>query len=846
MHALLPTRPLLARTASLGTLRLIAAAIALTAVAYVLSWQILFNGLPHGDTLFHLHLTNFAASTFPGLPTWWYPWDGNGLPYREGYPLTAHWLAVAAARMGGTNLAGGIQIVDFLVSPICAIGVYVFCDWRLKRPLAGLIAGVLYLLSPMSWFGLYSLGVYTDQVSTMLFMPAMIALDMVATAWVAGHRGWDFRVAVVAFAILSSGVGLIGPAQWPGAVGAVLFYALVVPAGLRKRWLLVVTPALWVAAFSLAAFWFLPIRDYLGFTVVRTPALVFNSANLSLLHLDVVLQLHPLAPDFGDRFSLTPAASIPALFGALAAIWERRARVFVALLALALVFGTQQWALAPLGAVPFAQQFTGVVHRPAVLYLQFLVPILAGLGLVVVPQVVFGWVVDVLGLRHRVLVPVVVGAATRGSAFAAVTALIIGFAGYVDRNPGHLSYGPEQARIGDIWQRSPCDPGPACGFRDSPLADQLLSLDRWRSPQVGCFFTKCAEFERTQAALAAVFSQAPQRSGVNSDNYLLGMAFHEISGGASDYTYAGQLVTSEALNSWVVDNTLHQRGTVAKAQLAQVLGLDSIVLAGPSQLGQGKDYRALGWQRTAGSAIVDVYANPSPTGLAVQWPSGTNVLVVGASQASTADVYNNMFKYATGGLIPYSQGWLVRSRSSFVDDYSIAELSRYRALVLLGYRYHDHDAAWNLIDQYAQSGGAVFIETGWQFVDPDWDTTTVPAALPVSNLHWGALDPRAAVAVYGNPDSGWGSMAYQSTGWGEQRIFGALGRASPGQRRRPRRSRGLAAREGAGCVERDELAGPRRKCALDIRGRFCHRGVRLSVAIWQQSDRCSSRMAWQR
>ena len=832
---------------SLAALRLVVAAAILGVISYVLSWQILFDGLPRGDTLFHLHLTTFVASTFPALPTWWYPWDGNGLPFREGYPLISHWLAVAASRLDGTNLTGGIQIVDFLVSPLCALGVYAFCDWRLRRPLAGLIAGVLYLLSPMSWFGLYSLGIFTDQVSTVLFMPAMIALDAAASAWASGNRGWSFRAAIVAFCVFSTGVGLVAPAQWPGALAAVPFYALAIPAAARKSWLFAVTPGLLLVSGLLAMFWVFPIRDYLGFIASRSPALVFNPADLSLLHLDTVLQLHPLSPNSDDRYSLTPAASIPALLGLVAAIWERRARVLVVLVAFALVFGTQGWALAPLGLIPNAQQFTGVVHRPAVLYLQFFVPVLGGLGLVLVPQALLSRLARKAGPTGTRRAPYsvrVAQAAASSIAMVALAALVLGFAGYVDKNPGHLSYGPVQADMRDIWQShdSTCpypgggdnplckskllsaafsvtelsaacrdaqgrvrsdvalcgaigDPDhpnsnvpdsvvhealswctgsadPICRARYSSLADQLLDPSQWRAPAVGCSLTTCREFQRSLASLQSAFPQAPQRAAVNSDNYMLGMAFHEISGGASDYTYAGQLVPSEALNSWLVDNTLHSRGTAVKAELAEVLGLDTVALAGPSQLGLADDYRALGWQLVGQTDSVEVFRNPSPRGLAQEWPSGSNILVIGASQSSSADVYNDMFKYATSGRIPYSEGWLVRGRSPYIDDYSAAELSSYRAVVLLGYRYHDHDAAWNRVDQYAMAGGRVYVETGWQYVNPDWNSTTAPPALPVTDLHWGALDQNAPVTVAGVTDPAWGSMSYQGSGWGASSSTG--------------------------------------------------------------------------
>jgi hypothetical protein len=108
----------------------------------------------------------------------------------------------------------------------------------------------------------------------------------------------------------------------------------------------------------------------------------------------------------------------------------------------------------------------------------------------------------------------------------------------------------------------------------------------------------------------------------------------------------------------------------------------------------------------------------------------------------------------------------VRGPSPYIDDYSQQELDSYGAVVLLGYRYHDYNTAWHQIDQFAQAGGRVYAETGWQFVDPDWNASAAPAVLPVSNLHWAALDQSAPVSVQGAADPTWGSLSYQGSGWG--------------------------------------------------------------------------------
>src|SRR5438105_13528258 len=126
--------------------------------------------------------TNWFASGFPAID-WWYRWDAGGVPYHEGYPLAVHWLTVALSRIARLGLSNAMQVLQFAITPLCAIGVYAFCALRLKRPLVGLVAGGLYLLSPMVWTFLVDWGFYANQAGTVLFMPILIALDVFFEQW---------------------------------------------------------------------------------------------------------------------------------------------------------------------------------------------------------------------------------------------------------------------------------------------------------------------------------------------------------------------------------------------------------------------------------------------------------------------------------------------------------------------------------------------------------------------------------------------------------------------------------------------------------------------------------------
>jgi len=197
-------------TLILGALRLVIAAVIILAIAYALSWQILYFGPVGSDTLFHLHLARWIDSSFPGLH-WWYRWDDHGIGYREGYPLAAHWIAVAVSRLSSLDLTQVMQVMQFAITPLSALGVYVFCAWRLRHPLAGLVAGIAYLLSPLSWTFLVDWGFFSNQAGTVLFMPFMCALDVFFDEWSSGRRAWQWRLAAFATIGLVAMTGLVAP-----------------------------------------------------------------------------------------------------------------------------------------------------------------------------------------------------------------------------------------------------------------------------------------------------------------------------------------------------------------------------------------------------------------------------------------------------------------------------------------------------------------------------------------------------------------------------------------------------------------------------------------------------------
>ncbi len=833
----------LARSGAFGALRLALAATLFVAVAYILSWQLLLGGMAGSEAPFHLHLIEWVAPAFPNLP-WWYPWDGMGVSFREAYPLAAHWMAVAVSRLLSVNVEGGAQVVQFALMPVTATGLYAFFDWRMRRPLIGLAAGLLFLLSPIGWVEWTHFGLYASWVGMVFFPPSLIALDGFFFAWLTGDRGWRFRISAASFIVLTTAMGVVSPHILAAPLIVAVAYVAALPRGSARRvwgWLLVAVPALYVGVVLLSAFWLGAEIQYLA--VVRShwagAGTSFDAGRLSQFDIASILSLHAIRDgNVNDLYSVSPAVLLPALFAIPLAWSDARARFLLVTLVLGTVLMAVPDLFSPLFVVPGFKEFGVVVHRPFQLLVAVAAPALGAMGIFEAgPRLL----ANVAALRRSwspairsvavVVLPVVL--------LAALTTDVVAFAGRVEGG-AQLAYGPSLPHapaLGDLWMRHPTDAcapvlsgfsalcgdanlratfsiqqlvsacrdasgrgrtdvpvcrglrlqdaqsigwsgnstlvaqtvtwcqsqsDPVCNALYTPIAQQLLDPRQWRQPAITCELD-CPARKQALAAFGAIFSSPPARAELNSNIGPLDMDFHGLVGGGITHSYNDQVLPSRELSSWLEDSMLQASGTTVKTQLAQALGIDAVVLS-DAQSARAADYLAMGWTQVSSSPLA--FVNPHPTGLAAQWPGGTGVLVVGATQSSTPELYNSVFKQATQGLMPFDSEWLVRGTSPYIDDYTDQQLRQYRGIFLLGYRYHDQGAAWSRLDAYVRGGGRLYIETGWQYVDPDWNIGQAPALLPVPSMHWGNLDPAAPVVVAGVADPPFGTFAYQGAGWG--------------------------------------------------------------------------------
>jgi hypothetical protein len=142
-------------------------------------------------------------------------------------------------------------------------------------------------------------------------------------------------------------------------------------------------------------------------------------------------------------------------------------------------------------------------------------------------------------------------------------------------------------------------------------------------------------------------------------------------------------------------------------------------------------------------------------------------------------IYEQVFKTFTKGALDFDGGLSIEG-THWIDDYRIEDLRRFDAVFLHGYGYADREAAWELLATYVAEGGALFVDTGWQFFSPDWETADAPAVMPVQALEWTdfgmtgdylIVDPTVAAGV---DASRFAPLIWENLPWGVSAPLGGL------------------------------------------------------------------------
>jgi hypothetical protein len=178
-------------------------------------------------------------------------------------------------------------------------------------------------------------------------------------------------------------------------------------------------------------------------------------------------------------------------------------------------------------------------------------------------------------------------------------------------------------------------------------------------------------------------------------------------------------------------------------------------------------YEAAGWSKTYADSEVELWKNGAAPPLATASTNPTILVVTDPASGSFAQ----LFRLANEGLAPHSEYSLVEGRPR-IEQYSLDELRRFDIVFLHGYQYRNPEQAWGLLEEYVRAGGSLFVDTGWQYVVPEWEFELAPAVLPLHRLTWTDYGKQSSYTLHstdiaGNVDlEGFGPLIWEDAPWG--------------------------------------------------------------------------------
>lgn len=794
-----------------GLVNLVFLAVALgviTAVAYFFGNDYLLNlSILGNDSAIALTYIAWLDRFWPKVPLW-YPLHGGGISFVKGYSILADFLVVWLSRLAGINIFQAFRWVFFASVPLAAIGLH-FLGWRLfKSQVAGLMAAVMFLLSPITWTWLFQWGFFGFAVSIVFFPWACFFFDFFLQSKGRGRGFW--LLATEAFFILTTLTHVL--------TGMVLAVTFVFQAFLTQKPKKALADLVTVGGLFLvlAAFWLLPFYRYMTLAnreglLDLNPEIMEESMKVNW---DVLLAMEGITinhPHFVYRnIALAPAVWLAAAGGIVLSIFRKKARPWGALAVLAFVWTV--W-YGPFELVNKVSPILGNFYTPrsAWIHLQLVAPLLAGYGLWSVFELPVSLLRRFKATAGKVIYWFLALTILPLFSFWLGAELIIRLADKLE-SPNYMVYGGERGgrRLNQIWE-SPIndicafgDPKPeACRSRILHkyfLVNELLANCEEETEQPGSFCWQVAHGLPTDEAVRAAAAGCRQEGKEKWCVALTPSLAEQLAWknwpwpikvpatGVDDRLTENEIVKVLPEEAGLRLDTSPQLGGLAKTlniytDYAQVNAYTYQLSLFHSMWGY---YQGAAFSRTLGSprAVADLarwlgvryilvqrdvdpvekyspeywekVAESDGGGQAwrlkeqeelVSWEEKPTVLMVGQFEKRP---YELVFRLANEGMMPYERYFLVEGKENGrIDDYTAEGLAQFEMIVLHGYQYDDQERTWGKLAKYLEQGGRVWVETGWQYAAQDWQLEEAPACLPMKSLGWEKYDPKGSFKLEG-------------------------------------------------------------------------------------------------
>ena len=728
---------------SFGHLRVLAQTIHLglailfiSALAYVLGRALLVAPIGN-DAPLHLSYASWLSQYFPKIPNW-YPLHGGGMSIARAYPLMGHYLLVLIENVSGLSILEAYHLVTFIAVPTTALGIYLLCWSALRNQTAGLLAACFYLLTPMSWVWTYEHGYLAQAVGTVFVPLTFLCLDRYLSLEVVGENLVAKRIWFVGF-VLFAVLGTLGHMISGGAIALMLvLYAVFTGLLVRteKRWDTIkkLVRGLLFAGLVvtlLVAFWIVPILTYnrvaaLGGLHALPPDQLNQPYLLEILSLTPPGEIHWIAD-----------ASFPVFVVALAAIgvmlsgfYSRKALVFTIIAWFSvLAAGTTEIRALVASLWEWLQILVG--ERSFMLLAQILTPVSAAYGAMAVARTLlrpqnlvtrgFNQGMPPRGLAKNLIWQL---GASSLALFIALTSV------YLLRNVSSsredlINFGLSRGGfpVTDIW---------GIGDQEQDLAEQLAPSN-WPSFELG-------DEDPAIEAVRKLAAVLPEKDGLRIDlspflgRFAQNIVSEKRVSQINTYNWNANLnlaIWGYQVNVFFNDDPPGQEFGSAETlnELGSWYGTEYVFVRtdkDPTSI-----YQTAGWEQVVQDGNLELWRNPNAPELATL-TSRPTVLVISQQDKH---LYEPVFQAANRGAIPYDEFLLVQGRSK-VDSYTLDEFQQFDMLFLNGYSYSNSVAAWAMLDQYVSQGGALYVDTGWQWTVPEWEFLHAPMVLPVSRLKW--------------------------------------------------------------------------------------------------------------
>lgn len=350
-------------------------------------------------------------------------------------------------------------------------------------------------------------------------------------------------------------------------------------------------------------------------------------------------------------------------------------------------------------------------------------------------------------------------------------------------NEDHELCHPEkltQEKVRSIWMKCEEDKSVTnpCGIRFSSLKEQL-------TPSSWPRFSIVSRLEISdwlRGVLDKIAKDNPQ-ARFDFSPYSSGMAmlapYYNLNRDFSQmyiYTVASstliQRFEGARISAFYIDDPFYGKDPGYINNLAKWFGINYIFFEGHT----GRDmFEKGGWElwdehfNKDGSFADGVFKYP-PNNPLVELARKSTVLVVGQAAKGA---YDDVFRLGSYGVLPYDSNFIVWGRGQ-IDSYSLTDLQGFDIVLLQGYTYKNFKLTNELLKNYVNGGGKLFIDTGWQYTVPDWQTKDkeVLDVIPLKKLSWKSFDKTTNLVLadteFGESVdiSNFGPLIYADQPWG--------------------------------------------------------------------------------